>query len=165
MQEHSTTPLVCPQCGKSFHVPPSHRAKRTHCSRACYDTAKSGRAWVSRGGYRFIWVDGREVQEHRWVWEQANGPIPPGYEVHHRNDNKLDNRIENLELLSKPEHGRLHYYQGGKLVRPMRHAWSSEYPCCVECGKTDRRHAAKGVCHRCYQRHRLRLIRSSGQMA
>lgn len=58
--------------------------------------------------YRNIKINGRSVSEHRWVWEQANGPIPAGYLVHHRNGDKLDNRLENLELLTHAEHSRHH---------------------------------------------------------
>ena len=38
--------------------------------------------------------------EHRKVWEEVHGPIPKGMHIHHINSNKLDNRIENLTLLS-----------------------------------------------------------------
>ena len=46
--------------------------------------------------------------EHDIVWEGENGPIPAGYDVHHINEDKLDNRIENLELLDPLAHKRLH---------------------------------------------------------
>lgn len=42
--------------------------------------------------------------EHRIVWEDAHGPIPDGYHVHHKNHVRDDNRLENLELV----HGRRH---------------------------------------------------------
>lgn len=40
---------------------------------------------------------------HRLVWEAFNGPIPEGYEVNHMNEDKSDNRIENLNLLTHKE--------------------------------------------------------------
>ena len=39
----------------------------------------------------------------RQVWEQANGPIPPGYVVRHKNLNRLDDRLENLEMITQAE--------------------------------------------------------------
>lgn len=51
-------------------------------------------------------TDGNRELMHRYVWRYHNGDIPPGYDIHHRNHNRTDNRIENLELLSKSEHAR-----------------------------------------------------------
>lgn len=41
---------------------------------------------------------------HREVWKCYNGEIPDGYEVHHKNNQKFPNFIENLELLSTHDH-------------------------------------------------------------
>ena len=59
---------------------------------------------------------------HRDVWEFYRGPIPSGYDIHHMNEDKRDNRIENLECLPKAEHTRLYsphnnqYTKGRKKV-------------------------------------------------
>ena len=58
--------------------------------------------------YRKRKVKGTTVQEHRVVWEEANGPIPEGMVVHHRNGDRYDNRLENLELLSHQAHSAHH---------------------------------------------------------
>ena len=38
---------------------------------------------------------------HRLVWEAFTGPIPEGMEVNHINEDKTDNRLRNLNLMSK----------------------------------------------------------------
>lgn len=45
---------------------------------------------------------------HRDMWEHHNGPIPNGWDVHHKDANKGNNVIENLECLPKADHTRLH---------------------------------------------------------
>lgn len=58
--------------------------------------------------YIHITVDNKHHLEHRYIWEQANGPIPRGYIVHHINGNIQDNRLENLLCISRKEHYRIH---------------------------------------------------------
>lgn len=45
---------------------------------------------------------------HRFVWEENNGVIPKGYEIHHIDFNKSNNHISNLIMLSKKEHLEIH---------------------------------------------------------
>ena len=49
---------------------------------------------------------------HRAVWEFYNGKIPKGYVVHHKDLNKDNNEIENLECISMADHNRLHHSLG-----------------------------------------------------
>jgi len=54
----------------------------------------------TKGGYlRGTLPDGRRVLLHRVVWEEANGPIPRGFVVHHKDLDQKNNSIENLELI------------------------------------------------------------------
>lgn len=50
-------------------------------------------------GYMGMSREGRIVLQHREVMEQSMGrPLYPGETVHHKNGDRTDNRLENLEL-------------------------------------------------------------------
>ena len=64
---------------------------------------------VTLFGYRRITQKNRRQKfEHVLVWERYHGPVPPRMELHHVNGDKLDNRIENLRLVTRLEHKRTH---------------------------------------------------------
>ena len=65
---------------------------------------------ISKRGYWMIYVPDRgNIKEHHYVWEQFKGNIPEGYVIHHINHDRLDNRIENLQMMTNGEHTRLHH--------------------------------------------------------
>lgn len=48
---------------------------------------------------------GRYAYEHIVVWWEKHGKIPDsGFEIHHKNGNHRDNRIENLDILTSKQH-------------------------------------------------------------
>lgn len=56
-------------------------------------------------GYYEKTTGNRELM-HRYVWEKYNGPILEKHDIHHKNHDRSDNRIENLEMLCHKEHAR-----------------------------------------------------------
>ena len=64
---------------------------------------------------------------HRIVWEENFGKIPSGLIVHHKNGDKSDNRIENLEIMSRAEHQKLHDPMGWK-TRPKNSSLFCIFP-------------------------------------
>jgi hypothetical protein len=91
-------------------------------------------------------IDGWDY-EHRVVMSTHIGRSLQTHEhVHHRNDIRTDNRIENLVVVSNAEHRRLH-----RITQ-----WSKTVLACINCGKTEHKHQGHGLCVPCY----LRIKRS-----
>ena len=68
---------------------------------------------ILSNGYRTKWISKHTYRlEHRWIIEQKIGRILTRNEVvHHKNGNKLDNRLKNLEIMSRKAHSTMHQQQ------------------------------------------------------
>lgn len=62
-------------------------------------------------GYPSIHVNGKNVLLHRYVWMKYHGEIPKGFQVHHKDGNKLNWNIDNLEMICASEHQRMHAFK------------------------------------------------------
>lgn len=63
---------------------------------------------VDARGYGKVTRRGRRLKAHRVAWEDANGLIPAGLEIHHRCEVKLCVNPAHMQLLTSEEHGQLH---------------------------------------------------------
>jgi hypothetical protein len=57
---------------------------------------------------------------HREMWEFYNGKIPDNHDIHHKDFNKHNNVIENLELIAKDEHARRYSSGSNQFVKKPR---------------------------------------------
>ena len=74
------------------------------------DTGRRRKLWTDKKGYVWRWFDGKEIMEHRHIMEQhLKRKLLSSEDVHHRNKNRSDNRLENLEVIDHSDHGRLHH--------------------------------------------------------
>jgi len=64
--------------------------------------------WYSSKGYPIIWIDGKSIKLHIYVWEKENGSKPKGYQIHHIDNNKKNYLLENLQLVTQSDHFRIH---------------------------------------------------------
>src|SRR5688572_11680076 len=69
-----------------------------------------GSGFVNNSGYRMLSVRSKRVREHRQIMEKHLGrKLSPSEVVHHINGDKLDNRLENLQVMTRSEHVRHHH--------------------------------------------------------
>ena len=66
---------------------------------------KTGKARImklnrQKNGYQCIYFKGKSHTVHKLVWITFNGPVPSGLEINHIEEDKSDNSLENLNLLT-----------------------------------------------------------------
>lgn len=54
-------------------------------------------------GYLVFGLNGKLLLNHRFIYEHVYGGIPDGFEVNHKNHQRDDNRIDNLELVTRSQ--------------------------------------------------------------
>ena len=112
------TTQICRYCNKSFKARVCYvkRGQMKFCSAKCSQVSSRTKDSITYEGVRFVVnIHGHyqgsintSLYLHRLIWEDNYGPIPDKHVIHHKNENKLDNRLDNLECLPWGEHTALH---------------------------------------------------------
>lgn len=63
---------------------------------------------ISNGHTQIKCEDGKFRYRARVVWAATNGAIPKGRLIHHRNEDPHDDRLENLQMVTRSEHNAIH---------------------------------------------------------
>lgn len=122
--------MICPNCGKEFDNKTNCDGLRVfyekkYCSMSCASKGrpkhhyvlvdgkrvkkegqlKEGQKRIRPQGYIDVYTRGCFRPEHRIVFEKHLGrKLIKGEVIHHRDGNKQNNKIENLQLLSNVNH-------------------------------------------------------------
>lgn len=140
---------------------------------------------AGRNGYLRQWCpdhptafkDGT-VLLHRKVWYDKYGAIPKGFHIHHRDGDKTNNSIDNLEVHANSQHQLVHRQEGtvirnqygDHIVKPhsqrqstLSHLKKTRATICPNCGRrfTGKRSDARFCSTRCQVYH-WKLIRRKG---
>ena len=84
---------------------------------------KYPRVFVLGAGYIYIRVKDKRIAQHRYIMEQVLGrKLETDEIVHHKNGIKTDNRIENLQLVTKTTHRAFHPNNMDKAI-PRKALW------------------------------------------
>ena len=95
-----------------------------------------GGSYITKKGYRWIWIGTNCYRaEHRVLMERYLGhSLKNGESVHHRNGNKLDNSLSNLEIMEHGKHTHLHHH-GIPNNKSRKYPAHYKLPCIVKTGK------------------------------
>lgn len=110
--------ISCDWCGKKIERCPSQIVENNFCSKDCYgewyhiNAPKQERhhSWcnglIFQQGYIFVSDrEGKKVSMQRVVMEEHTGrELAEDEIVHHVNGDKIDNRLENLKIMTRREH-------------------------------------------------------------
>lgn len=145
----------CAFCGNMFERRPSEAlwqfGARACCSRSCAGRVRIPKTALSpKTRYRMTKRNGQRKASHRLVVEQSiQRPLQAGEIVHHKDGNKLNNDLSNLEIVTAKKHAVIHLQKHAETYR------------CAMCGKPFIPHKTKRgrkkncspECFREYQKH------------
>ena len=129
MKKVTRVECKCNQCGITYSVNKFRADKTSYCGRECYNKSFIGKGISDKNrfkkghiahnlgdrthfdistGYIRTTISGKREALHRHVWREHYEYLPREYIVHHIDRNKLNNKIENLCLMTPQEHSHIH---------------------------------------------------------
>lgn len=114
-RKKSRVDINCDYCSTLFSKLKSKITNNNFCSATCHQSYQKHNPVIKSGywyenGYKVLYMgDGKGIKEHIHIMQKHIGrPLKPNEQVHHINEIKDDNRIENLQLVTRSEHMKIH---------------------------------------------------------
>lgn len=115
-KEKSMKGIYCKSCGYIHRKRPSgltyikHKENPTSFKKGSVPWNKGdSKGWVD-AGYRKVSIDGEDIREHRRIVEETFGiKLESNKIIHHKDGNKINNSLDNLEVMTASEHMKLHW--------------------------------------------------------
>ncbi len=80
-----------------------------------YSILKASHVWTKKGGYKIFQTQRTKIAVHRLLLGNHLGrPLRTDEIVHHITGIKSDNRIENLQIMNRSDHAKIHFPQGSR---------------------------------------------------
>lgn len=91
--------------------------------------SRSAAAVLRQPAFSKHWRSSRA--QARKIWSRANGFIPNGFHIHHKDGDHTNNDLANLVCISAAEHMKHHHagpeYDIPRYLRPVRKAYMKKY--------------------------------------
>ena len=120
---------------------------------------KSLKQFINNSGYYAVGLSCNSKYKHyyvhRLIWEAFNGPIPKGMQINHKDENKLNNCLSNLEMVT-PQYNTMYgtaiKRKVEKISKPVRQLYNNEvikdYPSGAEASRQTGI-TCSGICRSC----------------
>lgn len=107
----------CDYCGKKYFITPFKLKRgndwKNYCSDKCKWNARQKGSGLTTDGYVWIIISNnrKQIKLHRYLMEVKLGRELLASEiVHHKDHNKLNNDINNLEIVTRSKHNTIHNF-------------------------------------------------------
>jgi len=101
--------VICKHCSSEFKFYRT-KSKGQFCSKKCqHEFDYPGCVWKGKNGYLYF----QKSRKAKFLVHRLIADAPKGSIVHHKDHNKLNNSLDNLELIkSQSEHLKRHWVEG-----------------------------------------------------
>jgi len=114
--DRTRTKHICDYCGKEFFISPYKLKRNINWKNYCSVNCRKKSAFtigcgLTFDGYVWIYAEKKQIKVHRYLMElKLNRKILSSEIVHHKDFNKLNNDIDNLEIVTRTEHNKTHKF-------------------------------------------------------